>query len=304
MLRLFPLRMADKLLPFAPTQYFKLYPRMKSNASYLSCFVLIALCPIAAGESVSQHAHFEHSNAGALYSGSGKSTLVAEGFFSAVFQPFDSTLGVLDSFTINCNIGGVLSGEVGPLDAPATAEAGLGGTFTIAGSGFDGAGGGNGGGAIHGEPLDVSFAIPSHEKTLTVENAGKTYDPAILAAIQGDQPVEVAYTSSVVVSYSNVEDLSAFVEGTISLTYHYTTPGGGTEALTITAVIRDTAAETVSISWTSSSGKTYTVEASDSLGSWTVLDAAVNGASDTTTFVETGVTATIPRRFYRVRENS
>jgi hypothetical protein len=255
-------------------------------------------------ETVVQPANFSASNEGNLFSGFGSQALVAGDFFTATFQPFDSSLGTLTSFTVRCEIEGLLSGTIGEEAEEGSANASLGGTFAIGGSAFSGTGGGNNGVGSTGEPIEVSFAIPTFEQTLAVADAGVSYDPAILSKITGTEPFPVAFNTpapggtTVTVGYANVTDLAASVSGTITLTYTYET-AAGTESLRITSIIRNGVQGTVSITWTSAEGKTYAVEAWDGTGDWGTIAPSVTGGS----FTEENVPATVPRRFYRVREN-
>jgi hypothetical protein len=243
-------------------------------------------------ETVVQSANFSASNEGNLYSGFGSDPLVAGDFFTATVQPFNAALGTLQSFTIRCDIEGMLTGTIGEEAEEGSAMA------------FSGTGGGNNGVGSTGEPIEVSFAIPTFEQTMTVANAGVTYDPNILSKVTGAEPFPVAFDTpvpdgtTVTVGYQNVSDLAASVSGTIAMTYTYET-GAGTEALRITSFIRDGVQQTVSIQWTSAEGKTYAVEAWDGTGGWSTIAPTVTGGN----FTEEDVPATVLRRFYRVREN-
>jgi hypothetical protein len=168
---------------------------------------------------VVQSHDFAASNLGSLYNGSGSTELVNSSFFSTDMQPFDPSLGTLQSFTVKWEVGGSLAGTVGPGGGGASAS--LGGTFYIVGSPYDGGGGGNSGLADAGQPLVVVFAAPPFLKETTFPAVGGTYDPAILAAVTGTTPFAVAFTSPVTVSYTNVVDLLASVTGKVTLTYTY-----------------------------------------------------------------------------------
>ncbi len=270
----------------------------------LPLILVLAARPLVA-ETVVQPANFSASNEGNLYNGFGSEALVPNDFFTATFQPFNATLGTLQSFTIHCEIEGLLEGTIGQDGDEGNANAGLGGTFSIGGIAFSGTGGGNNGVGATGEPIEVSFAIPTFEQTLTAANAGVSYHPDILSTVTGSQPFALSFgtppeaNSPVQVNYSNVADLAASVAGTITLTYTYETPGGETETLRITSIVRNAAQQTVAIEWTSAAGKTYAVEAWDGTGSWNTIAPTVSGG----TFTEENVPPTVPRRFYRVREN-
>lgn len=259
-------------------------------------------------ETVVQPADISATNAGNLYNGFGSSQLAPPNVMSSSFQPFNPALGTLSSFTVRYEIGGELSGGVGMDADMASANAGFGGTYKIGGSAFFGGGGGGGSEAEAGTELSGTYGMPAYERTFLPGDAGNpasganAYDPAILTAVTGAAPVPVSFdmtpSNGVNVNYSNVEDLSASLNGKITLTYTYET-GAGSEQLRVTGIVRNGAQETVSIEWTSSTGKTYAVEAWDGTGDWTTIAPSVTGGS----YTEENVPATVRRRFYRVREN-
>lgn len=255
-----------------------------------------------------QPANFNHSNAGNLYQGTGQQDLVTPGFFSATLQPFDPSLGTLQSFTIKCELDGQLSGSVGGGGDSGAVQASMGGAFLIDGNGFYGTGGG--GGSLEdpfftGQPIEVPFFIPPMDFTLLVSEAGSAWNPAILSSITGASPYTLFFTSGVHVQYQNVANLSASFTATITLVYNYETAAGN-ESLKIVNLVRNGVQQTVAIQWTSAAGKTYAIDASNDLASnsWIEIQAGVPAAVGlpTTTFVEQNVPATITRRFYRVRE--
>jgi hypothetical protein len=268
-------------------------------------FILVLTARTLFAETVVQPADFSASNEGNLYNGFGNQALVTNDFFTATFQPFNPSLGTLQSFTIQCEIGGLLSGTIGGDGDEGSANASLGGTLSLGGIAFNGTGGGNNGVGSTGEPIEVNFAIPTFEQTLTAANAGVTYHPGLLTTVTGTEPFPLSFSmppqtnSTVMVGYANVADLAASVSSTITLTYTYETPSGAVETLKITSIVRNAAQETVAIEWTSAAGKTYAVEAWDGTGSWSTIAPTVSGG----TFTEENVPPTVPRRFYRVREN-
>lgn len=268
-------------------------------------FVLVLAAQPLIAETVVQPANFSASNAGNLYSGFGSQGLVANDFFTANFQPFNASLGTLQSFTIRCEIDGMLAGTIGEDGDEGNASAGVGGTFSLGGIAFSGTGGGGSGVGSMGEPIEVSVVVPTFEQTLTVANAGVSYHPGILSAVTGTEPFAFSFStppqanSPVTVNYANVSDLAASVSSTITLTYTYQTSSGATETLKITSIIRNAAQQTVAIEWTSATGKTYAVEAWDGSGDWSTIAPTVSGGS----FTEENIPATVARRFYRVREN-
>jgi len=250
---------------------------------------------------VDQHKDFAASNEGELYSGTEMRDFVGSDFFTADFQPFDSSLGTLQSLTFKFTMSALLTATAGDETGSGVASGGFGGPFTIGGTTFASTGGGYGFGAMSGESFEVAFGTPAFETTLPNDD---TLNPDIKAAITGEEPIAVSFNTGVTLNYSNVNDLAADLTAKITLIYTYTTPDGGTASIKITKVLRNKEAENVTIEWTSTSGKTYAVEASGQLGGWAVIDASVSaGAGATTTFIEEDIPATVERRFYRIREN-
>lgn len=274
---------------------------------YALAGALVLLSQSVPASTLSQPAEFATSNEGNLYQGYGAQQLASPTFFTADFEPFDESLGTLESFTIRCNIGGLLQGVGGDAEPTGTASSGFGGAFSIGGATFDGTGTSpvDPEFADTGAPLEVPMGSIDYERNLTVANAGVTYDPAIVTTLTGNAPFPISFNTGggVMVTFTNVADLQASMSGTISITYVYQPVAGGTsETLTVTGIVRNVAEEKVTVEWTSADDKSYTVHASENLDDWFVIAAVVPGAAETTSFVEESVPATIPRRFYRIRE--
>lgn len=279
-----------------------------SHNRYALAGSLVLFSQSLLGSTLSQPAEFATSNAGNLYQGYGVQQLAAADYFTADFEPFDASLGTLQSFTIRCRLNGALAGVAGDAEATGSASSGFGGAFSIGGAAFDGTGGPGGNGvADAGSPLEVAIGIPDYERNLTVANAGVSYDPTILAAVTGNAPYPISFNTGggVMVNFANVADLQASLGGVISITYIYQPAAGGTpESLTVTGIVRNPAEEKVTVEWTSTADKSYTVDASENLDDWEIIAPVVPGSAGSTAYIETSVPATIPRRFYRIRERN
>ena len=263
---------------------------------------IMALASTLAADTFVQSADFAASNAGNLYNGTGSTAVVSSGFFRCNMQPFDLSMGTLQSFTVKWEISGMLSGTAGPTGGNAsvsfTNPAG-GMFFTIADGIYDGGGGGNGNGAGPGQPFVVNLPATGtmvSDKTYAVSDSGVGYDPTILTALTGNSPFATAFTGGVTVNYGTVADLAASVTGKVTLTYTYEPP----PSVSVTRIVRDVAQQSVTIEWTSTAGKTYEVDASNDLTGWAPVALAVSGA----TFTETSVPSSVTRRFYRVHQNN
>jgi len=267
-------------------------------ASILLGFTVLAAS--LAAETLTQSTTITASNASKLYNGTGTAELVSSVFFIANLQPFDAALGTLQSFTVKWEVNGLLTGTVGP-DTGGSASGSFGGTFRIAGNAYDGAGGGTGGGADAGRPLEMKF--PSgpivSQKDFAVTAAGVKYDPAILAAVTGGNPLAVTCTgvdnaSVAIVHYSNVVKLAARMTAKVTLTYTYEPPPR------VARIMRDLVEECAAIDWTSTTGKNCGVNVSSDLSDWDPVVPAVSGG----TFTEEAVPPALTRRFYRVHRNT
>ena len=77
----------------------------------------------------------------------------------------------------------------------------------------------------------------------------------------------------------------------------------GLQAGAITEVEYDRGSGTVTLTWNSKNGKSYTIEISDNLDQWFELDDSVASGGATTTFVDMTIAPGTTRRNYRVLEN-
>jgi hypothetical protein len=71
----------------------------------------------------------------------------------------------------------------------------------------------------------------------------------------------------------------------------------------ILSLVPEPAAGRATLTFASSPGASYTVEASAGLNNWTRLSSNVPSAGATTSFTETGIPQGTLRRFYRVTRN-
>jgi hypothetical protein len=158
-------------------------------------------------------------------SGSGAGTFVHSGTagLSDSFNPFDSSLGTLDSFSI---------AWVVALNANGSADAGggtvqvqMGGSFYVDTNSYSGGGGGDNTGSGPFGTFRTVTAVVTNTQSFLVSNAGVSYNPAILASVTGGTPFQLSYGSGsnvITTSYSGTSSVTAVMTGSATLTYNYT----------------------------------------------------------------------------------
>jgi hypothetical protein len=271
---------------------------------------LILICLVAGSQAAlaatqEQSATVTFNNAGHLISGSGSGPLVDGTLFTGTFTPFDAALGTLTACTVTFSATTNLSGTA---DAQAGADgslgATLGGTFYLDTHAFNGTGNVlEPVTAAPGNPLAGTLVLDGFSYAFRPENAGLTYDPALLQIITGQQAFVYEFRPTAnVVNYTNAVDLAISVNGVLKLTYEYE-PAPAPPV--ITGLVRQTGTGDVTLTWTSASGSRYAVEASANLNAWSTVAADVAAAAGgETSWTETGIPATPGQRFYRVRKTN
>lgn len=151
-------------------------------------------------------------------------------------QPFDSSLGTLQSFSVLLALdyeGFQTNGADGSGFSMSS-----GGDITLNGINWTGTGNSGGNGGAPFSEVSAPFPI-NFSQTFMVAGAGDDYDPAILAAVQGASPFEVRFAHNP--SISPAIDATAFrlelAEGSqISLSYTFVPiPEPGSAALGLIA---------------------------------------------------------------------
>ncbi len=239
------------------------------------------------------------------FSGSGMGTVADNGDLSALFQPFDSALGTLQSFLISWNLSGEYTGTAAATEG-GSAQMNLGGVFAINGSTFNGTGGGANVAVGPGEMFDEDYAAAPFSYDFQVAAAGMQYDPAILATVTGTEPFTATYTSGapqgpVFVNYSGLEALNVTFTGSVTLTYTYE-PADMPGELRAIHFTYDFANGRATVRWQSDPTKTYAVDISDDLIDWKEITDSATATGNETEFTEENIPAEATVRFYRVRE--
>jgi hypothetical protein len=142
-------------------------------------------------------------------------------FFTGTFNPFDASLGTLDSFVIEWTLANTGAGTLGSLGGSLSLT--VSGSLALDGDiyhggvvGFQGTGG------PPNAPFSLSAPVTATDTFLS-SGAGTDYDIAFLTLVTGESDFTIAYTAPVefsIVSGSATFDASTI--GNVTLTYNYT----------------------------------------------------------------------------------
>lgn len=158
--------------------------------------------------------------------GTGRIVHAGPAGLSDSFEPFDSSFGTLNSFTVAWTVTISASGVAGSTGGGFSVQ--IGGSFYVDSGVYSGAGTGNGNGNGPNSPISAVSSTVTSSSTLLPSNAGVTYNPAILASITGSVPFSLTYknypTDTVYTDYNGLASLSSSVTASVTLTYDYTAP--------------------------------------------------------------------------------
>ena len=143
--------------------------------------------------------------------------IVPEGFFSGTFQPFDTALGSLESWTDAWSI--TLSTSYTCSEA-CGASLSAGGAFSYAGVANIAAGISESGGEPPGETLNL-VANFIQTNTFFRSDADVSFDPSILSTVEGSSAFPLKWETPVDLSASGGAGTFS-AAGTLTLTYEYT----------------------------------------------------------------------------------
>lgn len=135
------------------------------------------------------------------------------------FNPFNASLGTLNSFRVEWSVTYQLNFVNNSNGATGTISAG--GNYSLAGRSYDGNGDGDGNSGPSGVPLSAGFTV-SNNTLFPVADAGVTYDPGLLTAVTGASPFNALWNSATTPSFQDVTSWSASAIGSVKLTYDYT----------------------------------------------------------------------------------
>lgn len=111
-------------------------------------------------------------------------------------QPFDASLGTLNTATIEWNTGAIGTVVVGTGTDGGSLGFDFGGEVNLNAFAYGGYGGGGGDGAGSGQTIGVNLAPQGTTNTFSAANAGVTFDAGLWAAILGSTPYTLSYTGS------------------------------------------------------------------------------------------------------------
>ena len=193
------------------------------------CFPLgLALCAcfclqsVHAASTVTQTFEFTEEFT-SWQSGAGQSHSFPESYQTNV-APFNSTLGVLESVTLNWTFAASFSGFASNDYSSGSVFVSFAGNVYVGENGYYGNGTGGGHGAGPGEALAMTSSPMSIDTEFTAAGAGVTYNPAIWPVLSGSSPwsaeFDVANSSSFVYNYVASGTFSSTLG--LEVTYHYT----------------------------------------------------------------------------------
>ncbi len=147
--------------------------------------------------------------------------LVPDGGFTGSFAGFDDSLGELISFSIEWDID-LLAEFNGGFENSLSGGGALstGGTFLLDGVGYNGAGDSASGSGSNGLFISdtKNFLISN---TFLVDEAGSSYNPALLAAVTDKSNIDAVWDTPVNASFSSVSNLNVSAKGSVTITYDY-----------------------------------------------------------------------------------
>lgn len=147
----------------------------------------------------------------------------ASGIISSNFNPFNSSLGTLQSFKIDWTATVTASGTTSATGGSFNPS--LGGTLYIGANSYDGDGGSNGTGGGPNTFVGPITAAINKSNSFLVSNANVTYNPNILSTVTGGSPFNIRYsnggTDTIYTNYSTMASITSVLTGSVTLTYTY-----------------------------------------------------------------------------------
>ncbi len=158
------------------------------------------------------------------FSGTATESIPMLSTFTMAVDPFDPSLGTLDSFTISWAPFGSYSSTVISSSPGGNTNANLGGVVYLNNTAFNGIGGAGNGSASTNGLITGTLAFPSGPIVTTVQAAtpGSTTNQALLALVTGSGPLALRWDTPLGLGYGYVTDGTVTVGVVGTMTYNYT----------------------------------------------------------------------------------
>jgi len=166
----------------------------------------------------------------APFSGTGSTAFLPSGYFSAIFSPFSGKSNELTSFEIDWNVS-IAASAVVQAGHSGGFGGGTGSYYLVNSAPYGGGGGGlNSPTVPDGGTIPLTTSIITNFTTFLASDAGVNYNPAILANILGQDPVDLQWPTGFSLGYTSIQSGDFFANGSVTLIYN-AVPEPGTLAL-------------------------------------------------------------------------
>jgi MprA protease rhombosortase-interaction domain-containing protein len=149
-------------------------------------------------------------------------SLFANGL-SAPIDPFNASLGTLQSFTTSLTITEMFSGVAGT--SGGSVSGGFEGSLAINGVAYDSKSTGGGNGGPPGSTISFSAGLSNYSDQFSGTDTPTTYDPSILAAVTGTDPFAFSYgdpgSDLLSIYFDGITSGLFTVTGSVTITYDY-----------------------------------------------------------------------------------
>jgi|GEM_PF-1722008 hypothetical protein len=183
---------------------------MKS-LKFILCAALFPICSLPAAV-LTQSANFSRNE---LFNTPGNPPVMPADFLSTTFQPFNASLGTLESFTIAWTLQVEWDYVVG-VGGNSSISGGV--TASLGGISYNGTGGGNGYSFPGSGTLQIN---PSMSSTYIVSEISGGTAASLLGIVTGADPFTARYASSINASLIGDASVDVRVASTAALTYTY-----------------------------------------------------------------------------------
>ena len=149
---------------------------------------------------------------------------------SYTVQPFNASLGTLNSVTIAWTSSGSATGTAGSSLSGSSLNLRAGGSLLVGSDGYDGYGCGGGGGAQSGNSFAAAITTSPCGRTriFTLAGAGSSYNPSIWTTLNSGSPYSIVFDKNandpavVSFTYTNMSAGAATFGTDVTVTYDYT----------------------------------------------------------------------------------